>query len=1165
VLEYIGEWNRFSERMGMWVDLEDPYYTMDNSFIESVWALLKIIWEKGLIYQGFRVTPIDPVMGTTMSDAEVDLGYKETEDPSLTVRFFLDADALAAKNKQLADRLGPDASFLVWTTTPWTLPSNAALALHPEEEYVLVERTLDENEPRAGERERVICAAALYDEVFANRTEAAQIVDRLRGKELIDVPYQQILNYVQIDPEQRAFYTVAADFVTMDTGTGIVHIAPAYGADDLTVGQKRGLPVIHAVGLDGRFAEGTPRAGQFFKEADKEIIKELKGAGKVWKSERYKHNYPFGYRTGAPLIYFAKNAWYIRTTDLKDELIQNNETINWTPEHIKRGRFGNWLENNRDWALSRERYWGIPLPVWTDGEGGFRIVGSVAELEALSGKNFAGELDLHRPHVDDITFTDPDSGKTMRRVPEVIDCWFDSGSMPYAQWGYPVRGHAEFEQYFPADFISEAIDQTRGWFYTLLAVSTMVSGKASYKNVVCLGHVLDEKGEKMSKSKGNVVSPWDVFEQHGADAIRWYFLTNSPPGNSRRVGRPGDRNDPVTIVHGFLNMLQNSVNFFTLYANVDGVAIQDDWRDNPIAGAPPFAKRAAMDRWILSAREELIRTAAERLDDYDAQGAGRAIETFADSLSNWYIRRNRRRFWKGELDADKLAAYDTLHRCLVSLAQMIAPFAPFLAEDIFRVLVTDAPRAKQTAQKTRAEAATARSAQASVAELKVDLRAPERRVRSSDAKASQKKAAKTKAKAAGKKKTAKKQSKAASAAQAAAKKSAKKAAKKTAKKQAKSASKPAKKTAKTASDGAAVRAISEEAQRAADQAQKQAKDARDNAKAADDQALQATRRSIERTSTPIRQQRKAADQKKKQVAKAAPDRARVAANPESVHLAGWPVSNPELYDAAILREGELVKQAAFLGRAARMESGVKVRQPLRLMMVHVERAEDRAAIEANRETLLDELNVKELEFVDEAAGILEYRVKPNLPRLGKRLGPRIKIVQQYLGSADHRSIAQKARAGESVALEAGRDEPPIELEPEDFLIESVSKEGVSGAEGQGMLVAFDTRLTPELIREGMARDLIRNVQELRKKSGLEVTDRIVCGLDLSQCDAELEQAVQEHAEYIEAETLATLQTAERQAAAGGAKKSGGKGDAKPVGSMEAQIEKQPLGIRIWKA
>ena len=969
VLKYVAEWSEFSERMAFSVDLEDAYYTMDNEFIESVWSLLKLIWEKGLIYQGYKVVPCDPVLGATMSDAEVDQGYREIEDPSLTVRFRV-AD----------DRFSENTSLLVWTTTPWTLPSNTALAVSPEEEYVLVKY----QQETGAAAEQLICAKALYDSVFAappppkkqaksgkkgddpEQGPVASIVRTLRGSELAGVRYRQLLDHApkELFAEKDCFYVVCADFVTMDTGTGIVHIAPAYGADDLEVGLKHDLPVVHAVGLDGRFIAGTPHAGVFFKDADKEITKELKAAGLVFRSERYRHNYPFGYRTGAPLIYYAKDAWYIRTTSLKEELLKNNESIRWVPPHIKHGRFGNWLENNRDWALSRERFWGTPLPVWSDGEGNFRIIGSVAELEQLSGRKLA-DLDLHRPHVDEITFSDPESGRTMSRVPEVIDCWFDSGAMPYSQWGWPVRGAEQFQRYFPADFISEAIDQTRGWFYTLLAIGTMVSNQSPYRNVVCLGHVLDEKGEKMSKSKGNVVDPFAVFESHGADAIRWHFLTAAAPGHSRRVGQPGSKDDPVAGVHGFLNMLVNSVGFFVMYANVDQITIDGDWQKNPIKGAPDFAKRPEIDRWILSALQDLIRDCTEALADYDCQRAGRLVEEFVDGLSNWYIRRNRRRFWKGELDTDKLSAYDTLYRSLVAIVSVIAPFTPFLAEELYQVLV-----AKATSQA-----------------------------------------------------------------------------------------------------------------------------------------------------------------------------------PESVHLAGWPKADHEaLFDQTALAAGDVVKRVAYLGRAARMQSGLKVRQPLARLMVHLDNAALRPAIQENAIVLGEELNVKQIEFLEEQAGIIEYRIKPNLPRLGPRLGSRLRDLKQALEKADAQSLARKARAGEPIMLATTSGED-IELEPEDLLVDSVSREGTSGAEEAGILVALDTTLTPELIAEGVARDLVRNVQELRKTSGLEVTDRI--RLSIQGEGERLQSALQGFSEFIESETLARLENPGPST--------------KADGERRVDLEGQPVRIVLWKA
>ncbi len=977
VQRYINDWNVFSERMGFWIDLENPYYTMSNEYIESVWGLLKQIWDRGLMYRGYKVVPWDTVMGATMSDAEVSLGYKTVSDPSLTVRFRLSGDAF-----------GPGAALLVWTTTPWTLPSNVALAVNPAAEYVVLDIEMEAGGAGEAGSERVICAAALQEAVIAPVAgeRPRTLVRTVRGADLVGQRYEPLFALVDPTERERAYRVVDADFVTMDAGTGIVHLAPAYGADDLEAGLKHHLPIVHAAGLDGRFRADTPFAGKFFKDADPEVTANLKTRGLVWKSEKYKHEYPFGYRTGSPLMYYAKHEWYIRTTDVREELIKNNETIRWVPDNVKHGRFGRWLENNRDWALSRERFWGTPLPLWTDGEGEYRMIGSVKELEKLSGKKL-GQMDLHLPEVDAVEWVDAKTKKTFRRVPEVIDCWFDSGAMPYAQWGGSPKGKKEFADAFPADFIVEAVDQTRGWFYTLLAISTMVSGKASYKNVICLGHVVDAQGEKMSKSKGNTVSPDAVFDAHGADAIRWYFLTGAPPGNSRRVGLPGSNADPVALVHGFFNMFMNAVEFFQMYAKVDGIVPRFDptrpFAGNFVAGAPPFAKRPEIDRWILSSLQNLVTEVTEALRDFNSLKAGRAMEEFTESLSNWYIRRNRRRFWKGALDADKLAAYDTLYRCLFTLNRMLAPFVPFLAEDVYLAI-----------QPEVAAGAAPDSASAKTGAKKIEAK-------------------KAKAKAKSKKKA-----------------------------------------------------------------------------PAAPKRLSATATSL---------------------------RAGLAA-PLSVHLLPWPAASLKLFDEAMLAEGDIVLRAANLGRAARKASGVRVRQPLGVMMVH---ALDPAVVQAVRgseDVLKEELNVKKIEYLKDSAGILEYRIKPNLPRLGPRFGPRMNEIRAFLEKSDPREVASAVAAGRGFSVPGAAG--AIELESEDVLVESVSKEGTAGAEGGGLLVAFDTRLTPALLEEGQVRDLVRAVQELRKKTGLEVTDRI--RLALHGADPELNAAVEKFRDFVEAETLASL-------------------------------------------
>ena len=504
VMRHVAEWEAMTERMGFWVDFEDAYFTLHNDYIESVWQLLKQIWDKGLIYQGYKVVPYDPRIGATLSSHEVAQGYREVEDPSVYVRFRVQGAA--------------DTYFLVWTTTPWTLPANLLLAVHPDVEYAWVKRGT----------ETLILAKPLLAAVL--KDENVEIIRTARGAELDGMRYERLFDYLPVDGD--VCRVRPAEFVTTEDGTGIVHVAPAYGEDDLKLGQRHGLPVLHAVGEDGYFLPAvTPVAGKFFKDADPTIIEILRERGLLFRAQKYLHNYPFGWRTGDPLIYYAKNAWYIRTTDYRQRMVELNRGINWVPEHIREGRFGNWLENNIDWALSRERFWGTPLPVWTDGDGGYLCIGSVAELERRAGRKL-GELDLHRPAIDGVTFVH--EGREYRRVAEVIDCWFDSGAMPYAQWHYPFENADVFARSFPADFICEAIDQTRGWFYTLHAIATMVSDDVAYKNVICLGLIVDQDGKKMSKSRGNAVDPNDALGKFGADAIRWYFMTVSQPWVPKR-------------------------------------------------------------------------------------------------------------------------------------------------------------------------------------------------------------------------------------------------------------------------------------------------------------------------------------------------------------------------------------------------------------------------------------------------------------------------------------------------------------------------------------------------------------------------------------------------------------------------------------------------------
>lgn len=888
VMRYIEDWEKMTDRMGFWVNMQDAYYTLDNSYIESVWYLLKTIWDKDLIYRGYKVVPYDPRIGATLSSHELAQGYREVEDPSVFVRFGVEGEE--------------STSFLVWTTTPWTLPSNLMLAVHPDIDYVVAD--LDD--------ERLILAEALLESALGERPYT--VSRRLKGKELVGMRYRRPFDYLDVDAD--AFKVLPAEFVSTEDGTGIVHCAPAYGVDDLALGQAHGLPVVHGVGQDGHFVDAVePVAGLFFKDADKPLIRILKERGLMFRSERYTHNYPFGWRTGDPIIYYAKNAWYIRTSDFRERMVELNQTINWVPEHIREGRFGNWLENNVDWALSRERFWGTPLPVWTDGAGDYLCMGSVAELEKYAGRDL-GELDLHRPAVDDVTFEH--DGRSWSRVPEVIDCWFDSGAMSYAQWHYPFENTETFEHHLPVDYICEAIDQTRGWFYTLHAIATLVSDSIAYRNVICLSHIVDKDGKKMSKSLGNIVDPYDVFDTVGADALRWYFLARLSPDVQKRISVEivGD------VASSFLNTFWNTYSFFVLYARLDDV---------DFGAEMPRAQRPEIDRWAMALLNDTVRRCTAAMDAFDAKTAGEAVESFVDQLSNWYVRRNRRRFWKSTDAADKHSAYLTLYACLNVVHRLMAPFTPFLAEAVYQNLV--------------------------------------RRV-STDA-------------------------------------------------------------------------------------------------------------------------------------------------PESVHMTSWPSTDEQWDDDELLYEVGVVQKVVGLARAARGQSGVRTRQPLSRLLIRA--PDDRAAdaLARHQEQILEELNVKAIEFIARDAGLVSYRVKPNLPRIGKRYGKLIPAIRAALADADGAAIAGAASRGEPFELAVG--EETVSLGPEDVLIETHSAEGFACGEEGGYLTALDTTLDDELLREGFARELVRTVQEARKKAALEVSDRIVLGVSGS---SDVEAALAEYRDLLMAETLA---------------------------------------------
>ena len=644
VWKYKGMWEDFSGVVGFWADMDDPYVTYHNDYIESVWWALKQIWDKGLLYKGYKIVPYCPRCGTPLSSHEVAQGYKDVKEKSAIARFKVK---------------GEDAYILAWTTTPWTLPSNVALCVNPNETYVKVEN----------DGYTYYLAEALCDSVLEGEYK---VLKTYKGTDLEYKEYEPLFSFVT--PKEKAYYVTCDTYVTLTDGTGVVHIAPAFGEDDAQVGRKYGLPFVQLVDEKGEMTKETPWAGTFCKEADKLILKELEEKGLLFAALDFEHSYPHCWRCDTPLIYYARESWFIKMTDVKDQLIKNNNTVNWIPENIGKGRFGDWLENVQDWGISRNRYWGTPLNVWECECGHQHAIGSIEELKSMSD-NCPDDIELHRPYIDDVTVKCPECGKEMHRVEEVIDCWFDSGSMPFAQWHYPFENKEIFEENFPADFISEAVDQTRGWFYSLLAISTLLFDKAPYKNVIVLGHVLDENGQKMSKSKGNAVDPMEALAEHGADAIRWYFYTNSAPWLPNRF-------HGKAVTEGqrkFMGTLWNTYAFYVLYAEID--------QFDPTKYSLDHDKLPVMDRWLLSKLNSLVRTVDENLGAYRIPEAARALQEFVDEMSNWYVRRCRERFWAKGMEQDKINAYMTLYTALTTVCKAAAPMIPFMTEEIYQNLV----------------------------------------------------------------------------------------------------------------------------------------------------------------------------------------------------------------------------------------------------------------------------------------------------------------------------------------------------------------------------------------------------------------------------------------------------------------------------------------------
>jgi len=906
VTRYVQDWQRLTERIGYWVDLDDAYWTMSTPYVESVWWSLKQLWDRDLIYQGHRVVPYCPRCGTALSDHEVAQGYETTVDPSAYVR-------LPVLDGWLAEA---GASLLVWTTTPWTLVSNTAAAVGPEVRYVLA-RVPGDDFP-------LVLAA---DRVGAVLGEGAEVLREVTAADLAGVHYRPPYDLVQ--PEDGAgdwHYVVTADFVTTGDGTGIVHLAPAFGEDDMRVARAHGMPVVNPVDLEGRFDRRvTPFTGRFVKDADDDILADLRDRGLLLRAEEYRHTYPFCWRCHTPLLYYAKPSWYIATTRIRDQLLEGNQGIDWRPPHIRDGRYGDWLENNVDWALSRERYWGTPLPLWRCEDcDEVTAVGSLAELGELAGRDLSA-LDPHRPHVDDVAIDCPKcgGGGTSRRVPEVIDAWYDSGSMPFAQFGYPhAPGSQELlAERFPADYIAEAIDQTRGWFYSLHAVGTLLFGQPSYRAVLCLGHIVDADGRKMSKSVGNVLDPWQLIGAHGADPLRWLLLTEGSPWSSRRVG------DKVVeeVVRKVLLTLWNTHYFFATYARLEG------WEPGAPESATPVADRPVMDRWVLAELADVVATVDAALDDFDATTAGRRLAGFLDDLSNWYVRRSRGRFWKTQEGVASGDAFATLHECLVTVAALLAPFTPFLADELYERLVRD-----------------------------VDPGAP-----------------------------------------------------------------------------------------------------------------------------------------------------------DSVHLLRFPVPDATARDDGLRTAMASARRLVGLGRQARNDANVPVRQPLRRAIVTLP-AEDRPGFDAVRDVVAEELNVKTVELVDSATALVNLRLKPNFRALGPDFGKLTPRVAAAIEDADADAIALALDAWGSATLTV--EDRTVRVTKEQVQVLEEPAAGWRYAADGVASVALDLDVDRPLRLEGIARELVRAVNDLRKRAGLDLADRIVLAVT---AEGDVADALEAHHAVVARDVLAT--------------------------------------------
>ncbi|NCS87473.1 MAG: isoleucine--tRNA ligase [Ignavibacteria bacterium CG2_30_36_16] len=894
VFTYLDLWEKMTTRMGYWIDLDSAYITLSNNYIESVWWALKTLFEKGLIYKDYKIVPQDPKSETVLSSHELALGYRETKDPSVYVFFKL-------KDK--------DEYFLVWTTTPWTLISNVALAVGPEVNYVKI--NLD--------GKKIILAKERLSVIDGEY----EILEELKGKQFEGQEYEQLMEYVK--PDKKAFFVTTAEFVSTEDGSGIVHIAPAFGQDDYDLSKKYNLPMLQPVTRGGLFTEDvTDFAGQFVKDADKGIIAKLKAENKLYKKETITHSYPFSWRhENVPVIYYARESWFIRTTSIADRMVELNKQINWQPPEVGSGRFGNWLEENKDWALSRDRFWATPLPIWVSEDGDMFAVGSIVELQEgyveRNGKKVSvkdiGELDLHKPFVDEIKFER--NGKIFTRTPELIDVWFDSGAMPFAQYHYPFENKELFEKnFFPADFICEGIDQTRGWFYTLHAIAAMLFDNVAFKNIIVNELILDKKGLKMSKSKGNTVDPFMLFDKYGADTTRWYLIVNSPPWRPTLFDEEG----VAEIQRKFLGTLLNTYSFFTLYANID--------KFNFDQALVAYEERPEIDRWIISKVNSLIKEYEDLMDNYEVTRAARAVQSFViDQLSNWYVRRCRRRFWKSEMNKNKISAYQTLYECLLSVSKLISPFAPFIAEEIYQNLNSVTGREKS----------------------------------------------------------------------------------------------------------------------------------------------------------------------------------------KSVHLTGYPTAG--FIDKELEAKMDIAQKVVYLTRAMRAKNNLKVRQPLKKIMVVVAK-EERDALAKMQDVILDEVNIKEMVVLQDDSGIVNKVAKPNFKSIGPRFGKKANAVAAKIRLLGKNEIALLE---EGHAVKLNLVDAEVEITGSDVEIINTEITGWVVETQEGVTVAMDAELNDELIKEGLAREFVNRVQNMRKDAGFEVIDRINIKLN---GNSNLVNAVISFNEYITNETLA---------------------------------------------